>query len=70
MKAVATIAIATVLALWSTTAVFAKHRHHHHHKHGMTTGMGPSGPSGPGQDAGAPDKTRPGGKGVSNKPPG
>jgi Spy/CpxP family protein refolding chaperone len=64
-----TIAIATVFALSITLAVApaqAKHRHHHHKHHGMT--MGGSGPSGPGLEAGAPDKTCAGGKGVSNKP--
>jgi hypothetical protein len=65
MKAVGVIAVAMVLALsWSSQA-FAKHHHHHHH-HGMT--MSHTGPSGPGLEPGATDKSRPGGKGVSNKP--
>ena len=63
---VTTIALAAVFALSTTSMALAKHRHHHHHKHGMS--MGSSGSSGPGMEAGAPDKSRPGGKGVSKKP--
>ena len=70
-----TLAIAAVLAL-ATSLTFApaqaKHPRHHH-KHGdagMTTSSGAAGQSGPGKDADAPDASRPGGKGVSNKPPG
>jgi len=71
MKVVGTIAVATVLALSSSSLAFAKHRHHHHHKmHGMTTGMGSSGPSGPRMDGGGVDKSRAGGQGVSRKAPG
>ena len=65
------IAIAATLGLCGSLALApaqAKHRHHHHHKHMMTTGMDATGPSGPGQDAGAPDKSRPAGKGVNRKP--
>lgn len=70
MRAVNVLAIVTILALSSSSLAFAKNRHHHHHKQSMTSGMAPSGPSGPGQDAGATDKSRPGSKGVSKKPPG
>jgi hypothetical protein len=35
-----------------------------------TTGMSRSGPSGPGLEPGARDKSRPGGEGVSDRPPG
>ena len=70
MKVAGTIALATVLALSSGTMAFAKHRHHHHHKHGMTTGIAPSGPSGPRMEGGGTDKSRPGGQGVSRKPAG
>ena len=66
MKVFGTIAIATLLALSSSSLASAKHRHHHHKHHGMT--MGGSGPSGPGLEPGAPDKTRPAGKGVNAKP--
>jgi hypothetical protein len=34
-----------------------------------TTGMTPSGPSGPRLDGGGRDESRPGGQGVSRKPP-
>lgn len=68
MKLVSTIALAAVLALSSNTLALAKHRHHHK-MHGMTTGMGSSGPSGPRTDGGGTDMSRPGGKGVSRKPP-
>jgi hypothetical protein len=68
MRAVSVLAIATVLAFSTTSLAFAKHRHHHHSKHGTTASMTQSGPSGPGQDAGATDKSRPGSKGVSRKP--
>jgi hypothetical protein len=64
MRAVGVIAVALVLALSSSSQAFAKHRHHHHH--GMT--MSHTGPSGPGLEPGATDKSRPGGKGVSNRP--
>jgi hypothetical protein len=67
MKVVGIVAVATVLALSSSSQAFAKHRHHHHH-HGTTTGMSRTGPSGPGIEPGATDKSRPGGKGVSNRP--
>ena len=63
-----TVALATVVALASTSMALAKHRHHHHKMHGMTTGMDSSGPSGPRMEAGGIDKSRPGGKGVSRKP--
>jgi hypothetical protein len=64
MRAVGVIAVALILALSSSSQAFAKHRHHHHH--GMT--MSHTGPSGPGLEPGATDKSRPGGKGVSNRP--
>jgi hypothetical protein len=67
----ATIALAATFALSTTSLAVAKHRHHHHHhKHGMTTGMAPSGPSGPRTDGGGTDKSRAGGQGVSRKPAG
>ena len=61
--------VTAVFALAASLAVApaqAKH-HRHHHKHHMSMGS-TSGPSGPGQDAGAPDKSRPAGKGVSRRP--
>lgn len=67
-----TIALAAAFALAGSLALTpaqAKHHRHHHHKHGsMTTGTAGNGASGPGKDAGAPDESRPGGKGVSRKP--
>jgi len=66
-----TIAFAAALALAGSLAIgpaqAKDHRHHHKH-HGMTTGG--NGPSGPGLEPGAPDKTRPAGKGVNAKPAG
>lgn len=70
MKVIGTIAVATLLALSSNSGAFAKHRHHHHKTHGMTTGMAPSGSSGPRTDGGGTDKSRAGGQGVSRKPAG
>jgi hypothetical protein len=66
-----TIALAAALALAGSLAIGpaqAKHHRHHHKHHGMT--MGGSGPSGPGLEPGASDKTRPAGKGVNAKPAG
>jgi hypothetical protein len=68
---ITTIAIATTFALTTTFALApaqAKHRHHHHKMHGMSTVMAGKGPSGPGLEPGAPDKTRPAGKGVNARP--
>lgn len=76
MKNIGTIAFATALALASTAYASANttHKHHRHHvakmHSGVTTGMARSGPSGPGLEPGARDETRPGGRGVSNKPGG
>jgi hypothetical protein len=67
MKVLGLIAIATVLALSSSSPAFAKHHRHHHAMHGMTVGMSP-GPSGPRLHAGGVDESRPGGRGVSRKP--
>lgn len=64
---IGTIAIAAVFALSSSSLALAKHRHHSHHRHGATTGMSQTGPSGPGVEPGATDKSRPGGKGVNTK---
>ena len=61
--------IAAVFALAASLAVApaqAKH-HRHHHKHHISMGS-TTGPSGPGLEAGAPDKSRPAGKGVSKRP--
>lgn len=69
-----TIVLATAFALASTAYANATttHKHHRHYvgkmHHGMTIGMARPGPSGPGLEPGARDASRPGGKGVSNKP--
>lgn len=67
-----TIALAAAFAVAGSLAIApaqAKHhRHHKHHSAAMAPESGKANPSGPGQDAGAPDKSRPGGKGVSKKP--
>jgi hypothetical protein len=70
-----TIAIVTLVALASTAyanAASYKHRHHHTAKmnatSGVTTGMARSGPSGPGIEPGARDKSRTGGEGVNDRP--
>ena len=63
------IALAAAFAMASSLAVApaqAKHHRHHHHHHGIA--MGATGPSGPGLEPGAPDKTRPAGKGVNARP--
>lgn len=66
-----TIVLATAFALASTAYASANttHKHHRHHvatKHGgVTTGMSRSGP---GLEPGARDESRPGGRGVSDKP--
>jgi hypothetical protein len=69
-----TIVLATAFALACTANASATttHKHHRHYvgkmHHGMTIGMAPSGPSGPGLEPGRRDESRVGGKGVSNRP--
>ena len=71
---ISTIAIVTLFALASTAYASANttHKYHRHYvgtrHHGTTVGMARSGHSGPGLEPGARDASRPGGKGVSNKP--
>jgi hypothetical protein len=64
-------AVVGSLAFAPANATSHKHRHHAKmmHRSGMTTGMSRSGPSGPSLDGGGVDKSRPGGQGVSRKPP-
>ena len=58
-----TIAFATVFAISTLIALAPAQARHHHHKHHHIVR-----PSGPGLEPGAPDASRPGGKGVSNRP--